>query len=183
MRIWSIALLLAGLSIPGAATTLQKLDLGEMARQSTMIVRAKVVGSTAEVRGQDIYTFYRLEVIEGWKAAGRNEVRVAVPGGVANGLRQSVAGAPSLATGSEYVMFLWTSRSGLTQLIGLSQGLFDVRRDAKGEAVVTRPVADEVMLDKNGHVTGNQAIVMPLAELRTKVARLLSGEKSGPDGK
>ena len=52
-----------------------------------------------------------------------------MPGGVVNGIRQSVTGAPELKPGQEYVLFLWTSRSGLTQVIGLSQGLFKVSEE------------------------------------------------------
>jgi hypothetical protein len=177
MRIWTIALALAGLWMTGKATTLQKLSVDEMARQSTMIVRAKVVSSSGVLRGQDIYTFYQLQVLEGWKAAGVHELKVAVPGGVANGLRQSVAGAPSLEVGAEYVMFLWTSRSGLTQLIGLSQGLFDVKQNAAGNAVVARPAADEMMLDKSGRVVRDESVLMPLADLRAEIKRVLSGAK------
>ena len=45
-----------------------------------------------------------------------------------------VAGAPTLRAGREYVLFLWTSRSGLTQLMGMSQGLFSVERTTAGDA-------------------------------------------------
>ena len=37
-----------------------------------------------------------------------------------------------LKIGDEYVFFVWTSRSGLAQIIGLSQGLFNVLPDGKG---------------------------------------------------
>jgi len=163
--------------MPLRATTLEKLSLDEMARQSTLIVRAKVVGSSGVLRGQDIYTFYQLQVLEGWKAAGVHELQVAVPGGVASGLRQSIAGAPSLHVGAEYVMFLWTSRSGLTQVIGLSQGLFDVKENSAGDAVVARPATDERMLDKSGRVVRDEAIFMPLADLRAELKRVLSAGK------
>ena len=180
MRIWSIALAVAGMWMPGKATTLQKLSLDDMARESTLIVRARVLSSSGVLRGQDVYTLYQLQVLEGWKAAGVQQLQVAVPGGVASGLRQSIAGAPSLNTGAEYVMFLWTSRSGLTQVIGLSQGLFDVKQNASGHAVVARPAAGELMLDKAGHVVRSEAIVMPLADLRAEIERVLAAGKKSP---
>ncbi len=60
------------------------------------------------------------------------------------GIRQIAVGSPELATGSEYVVFLWTGKSGLTQIIGLSQGLFLAVKDAAGNiALTSRPAADE----------------------------------------
>src|SRR5271155_3296819 len=108
------------------ATTLQQLSLDDMIQQSTGIVRAKVTGSSMTLRGQNVYTYYHLQILETAKPYGKPgaEIDVAVPGGTANGMRQVVVGAPELTTGSQYVVFLWTSRSGLTQIIGLSQGLF-----------------------------------------------------------
>jgi hypothetical protein len=88
-----------------------------------------------------------------------------------------VAGAPSLHVGKEYVMFLWTSRSGLTQLIGLSQGLFDVRRSATGDAAAMRAAAGELMLDASGHAVKDEAVSMKLSDLKAQVNRALSGEK------
>src|SRR5258706_3484995 len=108
---------------PLPATTLQKLSLDDMIRLSTTVVRARVSGSYAAARGADIYTFYQLSVLETLKAGGHPPLEVAVPGGSAKGQRQLVEGAPQLKAGEEYVLFLWTSRSGLTQVIGLSQGL------------------------------------------------------------
>src|SRR5580704_11820147 len=126
------SMLLAGLAIlaSAGATTLQKLSLDDMIQQSTGIVRAKVTGSRSALRGQNIYTYYRLHVLEtarALEAAKVNpgqDIEVAVPGGSVNGVRQVAIGAPELNAGAEYVVFLWTGKSGLTQIIGLSQGLF-----------------------------------------------------------
>src|ERR1700688_4192908 len=85
---------------PLRATTLQQLPLPEMARKSTAIVRAKITGSAGVLRGSDVYTVYKLDPLETWKApASGAPTEVAVPGGVAGGLRQPVDGAPALAEG------------------------------------------------------------------------------------
>jgi hypothetical protein len=177
MRILSIALALAGTLTPARATTLQKLGLDEIILKSTAIVRAKVLGSAGTMRGQDIYTCYQLQILEEFKSAGVRQMEVAVPGGSARGLRQIVAGAPVLNAGDEYVFFLWTSPSGLTQVIGLSQGLFNVERNAAGDSVVARRAATDLMLDKSGHVVSDQAVSMPLSELRARVQKTLSPGK------
>ena len=93
------------------ATTLQQLSLSEMSRQSTEIVRARVTGANGIARGADVFTVYHCQILERWKGdLTQGSVEVAVPGGVANGMRQMVPGAPTLQNGEEYVLFLWTGR-------------------------------------------------------------------------
>jgi hypothetical protein len=178
MRSVLITLILAVALAPVRATTLERLPLDEMAQKSTAIVRAKVVGSSGVLRGADIYSIYQIEIIESWKGTNKpNPAQVAIPGGIAGGFRQMVAGAPSLRVGEEYVMFLWTSRSGLTQIIGLTQGLFNVRPSEAGDAAATRAAAGELMLDANGRAVTDEAVSMKLSDLKAQVNRALSGEK------
>jgi hypothetical protein len=177
MRGLSIALVLVGALPSLRATTLQKLTTDDLIQKSTAIVRAKVVGSRGVLRGPDIYTHYQLEILESLKPGGAPRLEVAVPGGAAQGLRQTVAGAPSLTAGQEYVIFLWTSRSGLTQIMGLSQGLFTVTQNAAGKPVLIRPAAADLMLDQSGRVTNDQAITMSLGDLRLQIQRALGAGK------
>ena len=172
-----MALVFTSMLGPARATTLQKLELDEIIRVSTAIVRAKVVGSAGAVRWQDIYTFYQLQVLEDFRSAGRRQVEVAVPGGAAQGQHQLVAGAPQLTPGEEYIFFLWTSPSGLTQVIGLSQGLFRVEPDADGNPVVGRGAVSDLMLDRSGRVVGDRAVSMRLTELRTRIRSVRLGGK------
>src|SRR5438270_3614462 len=115
-------LVLATGSAPAA--TLQQLSMDQMTQSASAIVRARVTGSSASFTGSTIYTHYKLEILETWK--GFPAAAVMLPGGVANGYRQSFPGVPELQTGSEYVLFLWTSSTGITHLVGLGQGLFNV---------------------------------------------------------
>jgi hypothetical protein len=154
------------------ATTLQQLSTDDMIRQSTAIVRAKVTGSSSTLRGRNIYTYYQFQVLETLKSGG-TPAQVAVPGGAANGLREMVPGAPMLNNGQEYVIFLWTSKSGLTQVIGLSQGLFNVLQDTLGNAVLVRPAAAGLVLDHDGNVVNDTAVSMKLSDLRVEVQKVL----------
>lgn len=176
MRIFTTAMVALGLLAPSRATTLQKLDLEEMIQKSTAIVRARIVSSNAAFLGGDIYTYYHVQVLEGWKTAAR-ELDVAVPGGAARGMRQLAAGAPTPNIGDEYVIFLWTSRSGLTQVIGLSQGLFTVKLNPAGDAVLIRPAATDLMLDKAGKVIGDRGVTIRLNDLRAEIGRVLGAAK------
>ena len=173
MRVLAISVFLASVGIPAGATILQQLTLQELAQKSTLIVRAKVTGSSQVVRGVDVFTIYKLETLETLKS-GYAAREVAVPGGVAGGMRQVVAGAPLLRAGQEYVLFLWTGRSGLTQLTGMSQGVFSVEPATAGDRQASRAAAGEQMLDAAGHAVRAEALSMPLTELKAKVSKALA---------
>ena len=173
-----VTILALALMLPVRGTTLEQMSLTEMILKSTAIVHAKVTGSYAALRGQDVYTHYQLQVSETLKPAGslgNQAIDVAVPGGSAQGLRQLVAGAPAIAVGGDYVFFLWTSRSGLTQVIGLSQGLYRMTQDSAGNAIVVRPATTELMLDKTGHAVTDQAQTLEWSEVRTQIRKTLGG--------
>ena len=173
MRVVAIFVFLAYAGTPARATTLQHLTLDEMTQRATSIVRARVTGSSEVVRNADVFTIYKFETLETLKS-GPAAREVAVPGGVAGGVRQVVAGAPTLRLGQEYVLFLWTSRSGQAQLTGLSQGLFRVDNTTPGDRHVSQAAASEQMLDAAGHAVREDTLSMPLKELRAKVRKALS---------
>jgi hypothetical protein len=170
----AIAILLCFASLTANATTLRQLTVEEMAQKSTAIVRAKVTGSNGVQYGTDVFTVYRFETLETVKRQnGAPPQEVGVPGGIAGGIRQVVAGAPVLLAGQEYILFLWTGRSGLAQLIGMSQGLFAVEHSTAGDSIATRGMAGERMLDAAGHPARDAAVSMPWPELKAKVNQAL----------
>ena len=176
MRALAILAVYIGAIAPVGATTLQQLSLGEMAEQSTAIIRARVLGGKAMLRGGDVYTVYQLETLESLKTPRRRVgvQELTVPGGVAAGIRQVMPGAPELRVGSEYVLFLWTGRSGSKQLTGLSQGLFSVRAETSGkDPLVTRVAAGERMLDGSGRPVRDAALALRWSELKAQVTRTL----------
>ena len=142
------AILLGGLLLPAA--TLEKLSIEEMSRKSTLIVRGQVTQCTGETRGPLIFTRCRVRVSERWKGTAGVAVDFLVPGGTAGGFTQKFTGTPRFGPCEQYVFFLWTGRSGATQIIGLSQGVFDVQPDGKGGVVARRAASTELMLDAAG---------------------------------
>src|ERR1700723_2824647 len=112
MRILVHLLASVALVAPAGATTLLKMSMNDLITQSTHIVRARITGSRSAAIGRDIYTYYQLEVSETLKQGAILPAEVAVPGGVYGNLRQIGVGSPVLIQGQEYVLFLWTSRSG-----------------------------------------------------------------------
>jgi hypothetical protein len=171
MRLRHIFALLMLVASCAWATTLEQLSVEQMIQQSSAIVRAKVTGSFAATRNGNIYTYYRLQVVENLKSTTPANAEVAVPGGTLGRMTQSVAGAPELRSGAEYVLFLWTSKSGLTQIIGLSQGAFDVKTSG-GASMLGRPASAEQMLDALGNAVQDKGMALGLSDLRARVARL-----------
>jgi hypothetical protein len=131
--------------LPGA--TLQRLSLDDLIQKSSNIVRARVTGSYTDFRGAAIYTHWKLQIVESWKGSDQSTAEVMVPGGSARGFHQSVPGAPQLAPSKEYLLFLWTSKSGATYLTGWGQGVFQLTGTSAGDLVASRPAGGETMLD------------------------------------
>ena len=175
MQKLSLCVLLAASFAGLNATTLQQLSLDNMIVQSTSIVRGKVRPTYSAFRGSIIYTHYQVQVSQVLKGGAPSEIDVAVLGGSANGLRQYFAGAPTLAPGQDYVLFLWTSKTGLTQVIGLSQGLFSVTANASGQPIVVRAASTERMVNASGQVVSDSDIQMSMADLKCRVQAVLAG--------
>ncbi len=159
-----------------SGSTLQRLSLNDMIQKSTMIVRGTIQpGSSAALRGSIIYTHFQISVETAYKGTPGKVIDLAVPGGVLNGMQQPVAGAPLLIPTQDYVFFLWTSKSGLTQVIGLSQGLFNITTSAQGQLMVSRGAATEPMLNSSGQLVTDTNLQMPLAQLITQIQTVLAG--------
>jgi hypothetical protein len=153
------------------------MSMDDLILQSTAIVRARITGTRTGAVGNDIYTYYQLQVSETLKKGAIQPAEFAVPGGVYGNLRQIGIGSPVFSEGKEYVLFLWTGRNGMTQVIGLSQGMFNLTQDASGATVLNRPAIDEHMLDKSGNQVTGKPVTMKWSELREMVLKTL--QKSG----
>jgi len=177
-RLWFV-LAFAVYALPLLCATLERLSLDDMISKSTAIVRGKVGSSYAAFSGTVIYTHYTVQVSERFKGpfnAGTS-VDLVVPGGIVGNLRQSFSGAPAFQTGDDYVFFLWTSRAGLTQVMGLTQGIFSIAADGSSDPVVTRSASHELMLDsQTGRPVKDQTLTMHLSELRSQISGSAGGK-------
>jgi hypothetical protein len=163
-------LILAYCAVALPAATLERLSLDDLITQSTAIVRGKVLNSFTSVNGPVIYTHYRVQARETLKGSARATVEFQLPGGVANNLRQDFAGVPKFQPGDEYVFFLWTGKSGATQVLGLTQGLFAVAPGSAADPVTTRSASHELMLEHgSGKEVKDQTLTMHLSQLRARI--------------
>jgi hypothetical protein len=123
-----------------------------------------------------VYTYYKIQVLDQLKGTATEQVQVQVPGGLYGGVQQSIAGAPRLADGSEYVFFLWSGPSGARHLLGLSQGVLDVTKNAAGDLMVARQASEAMVIDAATGESGSQDTVrMKLSEFNSRVSRVLMG--------
>jgi len=146
-----------------------------MIQKSTAIVHGTVQPSYSAFRGAMIYSHYQVQVTNTYKGAPARTWDVAVPGGAVNGVQQYFAGAPALTAGQDYLLFLWTSKTGLTQVIGLSQGLFNVSSNSAGQLMVSRGATTEPMLNASGQVTTDAGMQMTLSQMTSYIQAVLAG--------
>jgi hypothetical protein len=141
-RILFIAALTVALAPQVSATVLLPGDLGDIARGAAVIVRGTVVEVRTEwVDGRRrVETIVTLQVSETLKGDMSGRLSFKVPGGVIGRYRTITIGAPSFRQGEEVVLFLGALPPSLPYVLGLGQGVFRVRRDARsGETTVTPP--------------------------------------------
>lgn len=162
----TLCLALAGIV---SATTLEQLSVDKMIEKSASIVRGKVVSSVSVQRGSLIYTTYRFQVTEQMKGSASGTFELSVPGGDYGKLRQNIPGAPRLLAGKEYVVFVWTSKSGINHIIGLSQGLFDLRTDPSGDILLKQATTDARMVDTQSREVDSKPVSLTLGELQRRV--------------
>jgi len=166
---------LASSLAPLHSATLERLTLDDMILRSTSIVRGKVTASWADFTGSVIYTHYKLDVTEQFKGAPKTTVEIMTPGGTVKGVQSTFSGSPLLNTGDEFVFFLWTSKTGITWITGLTQGLFALTAEGSTDRMATRSASRELMLDPGtSRPVKDTAVVMKLSSLRSRIAATLA---------
>jgi len=169
---WLVAALLVAVSAATAAT-LESLTTDDLISRATAIVRVRITGSRALQHGPLVYTHFSIQVIESLKGPAPTPAEVVLPGGSAGALRQAFAGVPQLNPDTEYLLFVWKSPNGLNHVIGLTQGVFSVTRQADGELAAWRPAASEAMLEaRTGRLVSDRPVTIRLSDLRRRVAAL-----------
>ncbi|MCU1272787.1 MAG: hypothetical protein JWO48_218 [Bryobacterales bacterium] len=174
-RISLLLLCLAPWVAPLPGATLERLSLDELAQKSTLIARAKVLGSYTDFRGSVIYTHWKLQVVESFKGADQAAVEVLVPGGSAGHFHQDVPGSPRLVAGNEYLLFLWTAKSGSTYVTGLSQGVFELSKNGGTDLIAARGASSETMLDRRTWLpVSDEGIQMRYSDITARISAALS---------
>jgi hypothetical protein len=137
------AILVALTASRATATVVLPQNIEQLESQAQWVFVGVCTSRTATIDERGIpvrvFTFQVIEPVKGDLKAG-NAVRFRQFGsGVPNrqGLAMFIAGIPTYRLGQKVVLFLnGASRLGLTGPVGLSQGVFDVERDAQGRETI-----------------------------------------------
>jgi hypothetical protein len=169
--LWCLASL-----VPAHATTVRSASLDELIQLSTSVIRGQAVACSTTLKGSLIYTHYTVQVLDQWKGPAAVQVDVQIPGGAFGGMQQSIAGAPQLTIGSQYVFFLWTAPSGANMPLGLSQGVLSVTSDTMGAITVIRPPSEALALNPAGAASASQdPMQMKLTDFANRVSSAVKG--------
>jgi hypothetical protein len=169
--LWCLATL-----VPAYATTVRSASLDELIQLSSSVVRGQVVASSTALKGSLIYTHYTVQVLDQWKGLAMGQVDVQIPGGTLGAMQQSIAGAPQLTIGSQYIFFLWTAPSGANLPLGLSQGVLNVTSDTAGNTTVIRPPSEVLALNPvSGASASQDPLQMKLADFASRISSAVKG--------
>ena len=132
-----VALLAAGASGAGASTFLKQ-SVGQLIQASHGIVHAQVTDIRAEWNADHtfIFSYVTLEVKRALAGTKHAYETVRVPGGVVDGYRVVMEGAPDFKVGDNVVVFLGAWDDGALMVEGYYQGLSKVDRDAVGNEML-----------------------------------------------
>lgn len=131
------ALLLAGATGAGASTFVRQ-SVGDLIRSSHGVVHARVTEVRSEWNADHtfIFSYVTLEVKRALAGTKHAYETVRVPGGVVDGYRVVMEGAPSFEVGDNVVVFLGAWDDGQLMVEGYYQGLSKVDRDAAGNEML-----------------------------------------------
>jgi hypothetical protein len=174
----SILASLTGLNLN--ATTFIRVPPEKLAEVSTLVVRARCVGSAVQTRDGEIWTITSFEVRETWKGGAPAVIRTRLLGGRTAQLTSHVAGVPRFRAGEEVVMFLAPIRGGEYSIVSWAQGTFRIHRDpVTSGLVVTQDTAsyqdpNSLSMAFEGRAVRN----LPLEEFHRRIEMALAANSN-----
>lgn len=153
------------------ATTLARMELADLVRQSDYIVRARCLTTATESGSGQVWTLSTFAVTEAWKGNPPSPFTVRLPGGELPGMRVAVEGAPRFDPGEDVVLFLLAGAAGRMNVVGWLQGTFRVLPNPRtGSAEAVQDTAGLLVLDAHSGASSPGARrQLPLASLRAAV--------------
>src|SRR3954466_14871899 len=142
-RAFVFLLLFVMAGVSPRATVLIPADLGELSQERLAIARGRVAALDSQWTEDHgtIETIVTLEVDSYLKGNLGALLRFRVPGGELGRFRSIVVGAPAFAVDQRVVVFLGAKGPSVPFVLGMSQGVFRLRRAADDSGwLVTSPV-------------------------------------------
>ncbi len=163
--------LLALSTNPSSATTLVRMSVRELARQSTYVARVRCAQVTSQAEGNLVWTLTAFQVLDAWKGSPPPRFTVRLPGGEAAGLRVTVEGAPRFAVGEDVVLFLSADRGRQMNIVSWAQGTFRIRKNPRSgmDEAVQDTTGLQVLDARSAASAEGGSRRIPLATLRASV--------------
>jgi hypothetical protein len=171
-----VCLLLAiALVVEVSATTIVRMDLNALAHSAEIIVRARCTHSEARWESQSIWTFDDFDVLETFKGASPQTLRVRLPGGRVDHLEVKVEGVPRFAIGEETILFVERTSAGDFGVTSWAQGTFRIHRAANGDARLTQDTSHFAVFDPHTRQFATAgARNIPINDFREQLSRALA---------
>ncbi len=165
-------------------TIMVPLSIEDLTARSPTVVRATVKQrqSVWDDAHKRIYTLTELSVSEVIHGDAPTTVVVKTIGGQVEGIGMKVSGMPRLAADEDVVLFLRPAGRDFT-VVGMSQGLYRLEKDAQGRMLAV-PGVEGVAFVRNSNGTQtiehhSDAVRLPYAELKKRIVAAAS-ERSSP---
>jgi hypothetical protein len=167
--------LACGLVLQASATTLVGMDLNTLAHSAEIIVRARCVHSETKWESETIWTFDDFAVLETFKGAPPQTLRVRLPGGRINHTEVRIEGVPAFASGEETVLFVEKTSAGDYGVTSWAQGTFRIHREKTGDARLTQDTSHFTVFDPNTRQFATVGVRnLPLTDFRIQLANALA---------
>jgi len=167
--------LTCGLVAAANATTLVRMDMNALAHSAEIIVRARCLHSETRWESDSIWTFDDFAVLEIFKGAPPQTLRVRLPGGRVDHMQVKIEGVPAFAAGEETVLFLEKTSAGDYGVTSWAQGTFRIHREASGDARLTQDTSHFAVFDPHTRQFSTIGVRnLPMNEFRLQLAQALA---------
>ncbi len=168
-------LLVCAVAIQAGATTLVRMDLNTLANSAEVIVRARCVHSETRWESETIWTFADFAVLETFKGAPQQTLRVRLPGGRINHTEVRIEGVPTFTNGEETVLFVEKTSAGDYGVTSWAQGTFRIHREKTGDARLTQDTSHFAVFDSSSRQFSTIGVRnLPLTDFRIQLASALA---------
>jgi hypothetical protein len=154
------------------ATTIVRMDLAQLVKQSDAIVQGSVEDVTVQWDAAKhlAFTYVTVSVADPMKGERRRTITIRQLGGKIGALNVNVAGMPKFVKGEEVIVFLKTQADSTFQVVGLNQGKYAISSDF----AISNVSGIDVYNPKTGHID-TPAFVdrAPLDTFKAKIRELL----------
>jgi hypothetical protein len=167
--------LAGGTLLQASATTLVRMDLNTLANSAEIIVRARCVHSETKWESETIWTFDDFTVLETFKGAPPQILRVRLPGGRINHTEVRIEGVPIFAAGEETVLFVEKTSAGDYGVTSWAQGTFRIHREKSGDMRLTQDTSHFAVFDPHTRQFSTVGVRnLPFTDFRIQLASALA---------